>query len=170
LPSLYERIVVDSSVLIGPNSPQVVAGAALGYFRVYWSPWIVSEYVRNRIEWVVTRPHWDPAGKAERKEQLQYVRGRVNHAINYLSRVLVNVDYHMAPAADLSWLNDPDDHPIMQTALAAGADVLVSDNTRDFPPGERRNEVLLLDSSRFLTLLYEAIPESKARIREYLTG
>jgi hypothetical protein len=170
LPSPYDRVVLDASVLLGANSPQIVAGATLGYYRAYWSPWIVGEYVRNRIEWAITRPGWDLAGKAQRQEKLEHARGRVNNAIDYLSSVLINIDYHTAPAADLSWLDDPDDHPIMQTALAAGADVLVTDNTADFPPGERRNGMLLLDSRIFLKTLYEAIPEAEQSIREYLAG
>jgi hypothetical protein len=161
---------VDSSVLLGASSPQIVAGAALGYYQACWSPWIIGEYVRNRIEWAVTRPGWDLVGGAARKEQLEQVRASVNNAVDYLSRVLVNVDCHTAPAADLSWLNDPDDHAIMRTALAAKADALVTDNTTDFPPGKRRNDVLLLDSERFLKTLYEAIPEAEQSIREYLAG
>lgn len=170
MPSPYERVVVDSSVLLGANSPQVVAGAALGYYRAYWSPWIVSEYVRNRVEWAVTRSSWIQASKAEQKDKLENVRGRVNSATDYLSRILISVDYHSAPIVDLSWLGDPDDHPIMQTALAADADTLVTDNAKDFSSGERRNGVLLLNSRRFLEQLYSAIPESDDRIREYLAG
>jgi hypothetical protein len=170
LRSPYERIVIDSSVLLGANSPQIVAGAALGYYRAYWSSWIVSEYVRNRIEWAVTRPSWIQASKSERTGKLEYVRSRVNSATDYLSRVLISVDYHTAPVVDLSWLDDSDDHPIMQTALAADADALVTDNTKDFSSGERRNGVLLLDSRRFLKRLYDAIPESEDRIREYLAS
>lgn len=170
MPSPYDRVAVDSSVLLGANSPRIIAGAALGYYRAYWSPWIVGEYVRNRIEWAVTRPGWDLASRAEQKDKLEYARGKVNSAIAYLSRVLINVDYHAAPAADLSWLDDPDDHPILQTALAARADTLVTDNTTDFPPGEKRNGILLLDSKLFLRLLNEAIPDSEEKIREYLAG
>jgi hypothetical protein len=170
LPSPGERVVVDSSVLLGARSPEIVAGAALRYYRAYWSPWIVGEYVRIRIEWALMRSDRDALDKAERRDQLTRVRARVNGAIDYLSRVLVSVDYHEAPAADLSWLGDPDDHPIMMTALAAKADVLITDNITDFPSAERRHSVLFLDGSRFLRLLYETVPESEARIREYLSS
>ena len=71
LPSPYERVVVDSSVLLGANSPQIVAGAALGYDRAYWSSWIVSEYLRNRVEWIVTRSSWIQASKTEPKARRQ---------------------------------------------------------------------------------------------------
>ncbi len=63
MPSPFERVVVDSGVLLGANSPEIIAGAALGYYRACWSPWIIGEYVRNRIEWAVRRsvPSWDQA-------------------------------------------------------------------------------------------------------------
>ena len=80
MPSPYERVVIDSSVLIGAVSREIVAGAALGYCHAFWSPWIVGEYVRNRIEWVVVRPGWDQAGGAERKRRLEAVRRKINSA------------------------------------------------------------------------------------------
>lgn len=120
-----ERIVLDSSVLLGARSPEIVAGAALGYYR---------------------------------------------SAISYLSRVLVSVDYHAAPTLDLSWLADEDDHPVMQTALAANAEALITDNVADFPSTEERNGVLFLDGATFLAALYADMPEARAEVRQYLAG
>lgn len=83
----------------------------------------------------------------------------------------INVDYHLAPPTDLSWLSDADDHPVMLTALAAEADVLVvRDDATDFPSGERRNGVLLLESTLLLKILVEAMPEFRVRAGEYLLG
>ncbi len=166
----FQRVVLDSSVLLGRRSPEIVAGAALSYYRAFWSPWIVAEYVRNRVEWVTERAARGKADRAERARLLEATRARVNSAIDYLSRVLANVDYHAAPEADLSWLADQDDHPIMQTALAAEADVLVTDNTRDFPSGEARNGVLCLSGEAFHAALYASSPEARAEIAEYLGG
>ncbi len=168
MPSPFDAVVIDSSVLLGANSPQVVAGAALGYYRAYWSSWIVAEYVRNRIEWTTRRATRDAVDKAETVRRLESTRAKVNSAISYLSRVLISVDYHTAHSADLSWLTDPDDHPIMQTVLATGAGVLVTDNSGDFPGGETRNGILLLGSDLFLPKLYGAVPEAKQAVREYL--
>ncbi len=58
----------------------------------------------------------------------------------------------------------------MQTALAAEADVLVTDNTRDFPSGEKRNGVLCLSSGAFLAAFYASNPEARAEAAEYLGG
>lgn len=165
-----ERVVLDSSVLLGSRSPEIVAGAALDYYRAFWSTWIVAEYVRNRVEWAAERAVRAGSGHAETVRRLEATRASVNSAIDYLSRVLTNVDYHAAAEADLTWLIDEDDHPIMQTALAAAADTLVTDNTRDFPSGEERNGILCLSSSDFLAALYGASPRVMCEVREYLEG
>jgi hypothetical protein len=165
-----ERVVLDSSALLGANSPSIVAGAALGYYRAFWSPWIIAEYVRNRVEWTAERAVRDGADRAETARRLEDTRTAVNSAISYLSRVLGSVDYNAAPPVDLSWLADEDDHPIMQPALAAGADTLVTNDSTDFPSGEERNGVLFLDRATFLAALYTALPQVEAEVSEYLTG
>ncbi len=165
-----ERIVLDSSVLLGARSPEIVAGAALGYYRAFWSPWIVAEYVRIRVEWTAERSVRDKADRIETARRLEATRAKVNSAISYLSRVLVSVDYHAAPTLDLSWLADEDDHPVMQTALAANAEPLITDNVVDFPSTEERNGVLFLDGATFLAALYAERPEARAEVRQYLAG
>ena len=89
---------MDSSVLLGANSPQVVAGAALGYYRAYWSPWIIGGHVRIRIEWAATRADWDRAGMGKQAAELAPLRGEVNSAIDYLSHFTIPMDYQAAPA------------------------------------------------------------------------
>ena len=93
-----------------------MAAAAFGYYTAYWSPWIVSEFVRKRTEWIA----------------------------------------------------DPDDWPVMQTALAAGATVLMTDNAADFPLGETRCGIVILGSVPFLARLYGQFPDAEAAIDEYL--
>lgn len=90
--------------------------------------------------------------------------------IRDLSTVLTSVDYRKAPPADLSWLTDPDDVPVVQTALAAGAEMLVTANKRDFPWGERRNGILFLGTEAFLDWLYESSPGTREVIEELLEG
>ena len=55
----------------------------------------------------------------------------------------------------------------MQTALAAKADTLVTDNTTDFPLGERRNGTVLLTSQLLLKAHFEAVhdPEASSKYR-----
>ena len=56
----------------------------------------------------------------------------------------------------------------MRTALAARAGTLVTDNTKDFPPGARRNGILLVDSTRFLADIAQRLPHAEAAIEEYV--
>ena len=130
-------MVLDASVLLGPHRTFLVAGAFLHYYDAFWSPWIVGEFVRKRTEWIADRAVREGCDRAELRQRLQASRGRVNVVITEMARVLRSVDYTRAPAVDLSWLADPDDHPIVQTALVARAHVLVTDDG-DFPQGERR--------------------------------
>ena len=92
----------------------------------------------------------------------------MNTFIAELSHVLHSVDYADSPPADLSWLADPDDLPIMQTALAARASTLITDNSADFPLDETRNGVLIVGSQTFLRRLFETTPDAEAAISEYL--
>jgi hypothetical protein len=124
--------------------------------------------VRKRTEWIAERAARDRCDPAETRRRLRESRERVNRFVRELSRVLRSVDYPAAPSVDLSWLSDPDDWPVMQTALAAGADILVTDNAVDFPLGERRHGVRLVGSAAFLSELYARFPEAEEAIREYL--
>lgn len=76
-----------------------------------------------------------------------------------------SVDYENIGTDELGWLRDRDDWPIMQTALAAHADILVTDDATDFPLGEIRNGILILGSPVFLQRLYDQVPEAEANIR-----
>ncbi len=160
-------MVLDASVLLGPHRTFLVAGAFLHYYDAFWSPWIVGEFVRKRTEWIADRAVREGCDRAELRQRLQASRGRVNGVIAEMARVLRSVDYTRAPAVDLSWLADPDDHPIVQTALVARAHVLVTDDG-DFPQGEQRNGLYLVRSDAFITTLSQSIPAMPANIRSYL--
>ncbi len=163
-----ERVAFDSSALLSGYRRHLSAGAVLLYYRAYWSSWIVGEFVRKRTEWIAERAASDGCDRAELRRRLYESRQRVNVTIANLSEALRSVDYRQVPLEDLDWLEDPDDWPVMQTARAARADTLVTDNSTDFPPGERRNGILILGSSKFLAAVYTRFPDSEAVIREYL--
>ena len=163
-----ERVVLDSSVLLGGYRLQLSAGAALGYYTVYWSSWIVAELVRNRTEWIAVRAVSDRCDLAELRRRFRESRRRVNAVMDDLARTLRSVDYAQTSRKDLNWLRDRDDWPIMQTALAAQADTLVTDNSRDFPLGEQRNGTLILGPAEFLAAVYAKFPGAEAAIRQYL--
>jgi hypothetical protein len=154
--------------LLGGNRRYLIAAAVLRYYTAFWSSWIIAEFVRKRTEWIAVRAAQDGCSRTETRQRLREARRRINALIHELSSVLQVADYAAAPAADLSWLRDADDWPIMQTALAARAGVLVTDNSTDFPPGKERHGVLLLGSDEFLQSLYAQFPDASATIRTYL--
>lgn len=165
----FDRVTLDSSVLLGAKNKQFLAAADLGYFKGYWSIWIAAEFARVRTEWIILRATKELAGRAEVESRLERSRGKVNAEVDNLSRILTLVDYLVASDVDLSWLHDEDDRPIMQTAIAAGLPgVLVTDNRRDFPLGETRNGILILNGTTFLAALYRAYPEAQEAIAQYL--
>ena len=159
-PPGIERAVLDSSVLLGAARREIVAAAALHYYTAFWSSWLVGEFVRQRTEWIAERAAREGCDRAETRKRLRASRQRVNSLLHELSHVLRSVDHTRAPQADLSWLHDPDDWPIMQTALAAQADAVVTENSTDFPLGQARNGILLLSASAFLAKLYQQFPDA----------
>ena len=163
-----ERVVMDSSALLSDCRSRLVAAAHLGYAECFWSTWIVAEVARVRTEWIAQRAARERCDGVETRRRLEASRQRVNLMMAELSSDLRSVDYHDAPPEDLSWLADLDDWPIMQTALVAGAQVLVTHNGKDFPLGERRNGVLCLHSRDYLARLYKSYPEAEADIAGYL--
>jgi hypothetical protein len=162
-------VTLDTGVLLGARNREFLAAADLGYLRGYWSVWIAAEFARVRTEWIARRASRDVANPADVNARLERSRAKVNGEVATLARVLTLVDYQFAAGADLGWLTDEDDRPIMQTAIAAGVpSTLVTDNQRDFPLGEVRNGVLILGSAPFLEALYRTYPEAPAAIAAYL--
>src|SRR5919202_513454 len=102
------------------------------------------------------------ASRAELRRRLRASRAPLNRLTNELSGILYLVRHSDAPATDLSWLHDPDDWPVMQTALAASADVLVTETSKDFPLGQQRNGVLFLSGDGYLTRLATRFPDAEA--------
>ncbi len=89
-------------------------------------------------------------------------------AIAEMSHIFRLVDYTIAPPTDLAWLGDADDRPIVQTALAARAAILVTANARDFPIGEARNGVQIVNQEQFIATLYDQFPTAEVNIQRYL--
>lgn len=163
-----ERVCLDSSGLLGSQCPHLVAAATLRYYSAFWSPWIISEFVRLRTEWIANRAVGDGCDRPELRRRLRLSRQRINLLLTELSNVLQTVNPVADASVDLSWLTDADDWPIMHTALTARADTLVTDNTKDFPIGEVRNGVTFLSTNAFLTALYSKFPEAEAPIAGYV--
>jgi PIN domain len=125
-PANLEGVVLDSSVLLGAHRGPLIAAAALGYYTGFWSSWIVAEFARKRTEWIAERTSRDACDRQETRRPLRDSRRRINAFIQYCAPVLRSVDYGDVPTHNLAWLQDLDDWPVMQTALAATADALVT--------------------------------------------
>ncbi|MGI8550965.1 MAG: hypothetical protein ACR2PL_09295 [Dehalococcoidia bacterium] len=164
------RVVFDSTALLGASRGIVVVGAALRYYRVYWSSWLISEFVRKRTEWIANRAIKEGCTLAELRKRQRESRERVDAAVAEMSRLFGLVDYTAAAIVGLDWLPDPNDWPVMQTAVAAQAEVLVTDNARDFPIGEARGGVRMVTTPQFITALYAHHPEAEANIQLFLQG
>ena len=164
------RVVLDSSALLSRWPPELITTAALGYYQGYWSSWIVGEVVRKRTEWIAQRAIREAVDPAGLRRRLLESRRRVNALVRRLSDVLLSVDYATAEAVDLSWLADPDDWPVMQTAIVALAPLIVTENSRDFPPGESRSGVTFARSADFLTALYRATSTGETDVHNLRRG
>ncbi len=162
------RVVLDSSVLLGASRRILVAGAALRYYDVYWSSWLIREFVRKRTEWIANRAVKEGCTPAELRRRQRESRERVDAAVADMSQIFQFVDYTKAPHTNLTWLADPNDWPVMHTALAARATALVTDNSRDFPVGETRNGVLIIAAQHFIAALYARFPDAEVEIQRYL--
>ncbi len=58
---------------------------------------------------------------------------------------------------------DPDDDPILATALAAGAQFVVSNDVKHFPAGATIMHVRFITPADFLILLDELYPDANLR-------
>ena len=141
------RAVLDTSVLLSEHRHWLWLLAHLGYYEPVWSTFIVGELVRIRVEHSILR----------RVERTVY-RQRINDLIHLLSDVLRVADYRAVSTGGV--LPDPDDEPILATALAGRAGFVISLNTRDFPAGDEAVGVHFVTPAAFLTELESRNPSA----------
>jgi predicted nucleic acid-binding protein len=139
--------VLDTSALLSEHRHWLWLLAHLGYYEAIWSTFIVGELVRVRVELSIRRG----------VERAVY-RQRINDLIHLLSDVLLVASYRGAPASGL--LRDPDDEPILATALAGHAGYVVSLNRRDFPASSQVAGVRFLTPQDFLAELKSQHPDA----------
>ncbi len=144
------RVVLDTSVLISYERHWLWSMAQLGFFEAVWSTFIVGEMVRIRVE----------SGIARNTDRSVY-RRRVNLLVHRLSDVLLLADYRSILLDGA--LSDPDDDPILATALAAGAQFVVSNDVKHFPAGATVMHVRFITPTNFLILLDELYPDANLR-------
>jgi hypothetical protein len=141
------RAVLDTSALYAPRErADFVRAMDAGLVVGVWSEWIVGELWRC-LAW-----QW-----AEERGLAAADRRAMGKAANSMMRILASrltLVSFIGPLED-PWpsLTDVDDEPVWRTALAAGAQYVVSKNTRDFPPSSSRGTevVHVWDGVEYLT-------------------
>lgn len=156
------RALLDANVLYPTVMRQVLLGVAeRGLFTPLWSDRILKE--------------WELAAAKHGAELGVVAQGEVALARARFPKASVPAQ---AGLERRLWLPDPDDVHVLASAIAGNADVLVTQNAKDFPRRELREEgVERSDADSFLMGLYgvdtwavaEAV-ESVRRDAEQLSG
>jgi PIN domain len=130
--------VLDTSVLV-PTALRrdLVEAAALRRFTAIWSPWIIAEL--NRVlTWRYIKQHLPLGINVEGASSVRQHERAISRASKAMMTLLVPVFEVVDPKppypAAWATLRDVWDVPIWAAAKSAGAQYVVSDNTRDFPP------------------------------------
>lgn len=142
------RAVLDTSALLGPQRHELVFLAHKRAYTMVWSSFLVAEVTRIRTEWAIRQG-------LEREAYRQ----RINALVAELSKIATLVDYTRLQGGDYTrWLRDPDDEPLLATALVGRASHVVSHNTSDFPPDGSYAGVHYVTPIAFLDMLYREYP------------
>ncbi len=128
------RAVLDTSALLSAERRPLLFLATTGSYTIVWSEYIADEVKRKLVEMGWSAP-------------------KANALTDALIELAEMVDYRQITGGNYeAWLRDPDDHPIMATALAGRVDYLVTWNTKDFPPKHRFAGITIITPDAFLRL------------------
>ena len=111
------RVLIDANVLYPTVMREVVLGTArAGLFRPMWSARILEEWARAAAK-------LGPSGEAQARAEIALLRAAWPEA-------------EVPPKPGLEarlWLPDPADVHVLAAAIAGSADVILTENARDFP-------------------------------------
>lgn len=130
------KAVLDTNVVVSAHlnldgPPRVILDLAFSrHFRCF-----VSEPLLREYEEVLSRPRF----------------GRNPRDIAKSLRLLRDVATLVVPRRRLDVAGDPDDNKVLECALEARADYVVTGNTRDFP--ERFQDIRTVPPQQFLMIL-----------------
>ena len=142
------RAVLDTSVLLDAERPELLFAARRNLYTIVWSAFIAAEFARVRME-LAFKHRLDPHVNRERINEFVYevfLRGVTG---NYTR--LQGGNYER-------WLQDRDDVPVLATALVGKAQYIVSWNTKHFPSGGSYADLRYLTPRTFLDELYSHNP------------
>lgn len=138
------RAVLDTSVLLSIERDELLYLASKGIDTLACSPFLVGEVVRIRVEKAI-----------QHNQERSLYRTRINNYVNEITRRAEMVNHTLLEGGDYTrWLHDPDDEPLLATALVGRAHVIVSWNTKDFPPSGSYAYVRYITPPQFLEELY----------------
>ena len=126
---LPPRAVLDTSTLVPAGSRRLLHEAAdAGLYTAIWSPWIIGELYRVLTwRWLDRTREYSSANETA-----------CSRSSKIMMALLISTFEIVAPVPPYprAWdtLPDIDDHPIWAAARASGAQYVVSENTRHFPP------------------------------------
>lgn len=130
------KAVLDTNVVLSAHlnlegSSRVILDLVFSrFFRCFVSNPLLEEY-----EEVLKRPRF----------------GRDAREIARSLRLMRNAAILVVPRKRLQVTRDPDDNKVLECALEARADYIVTGNIRDFP--ERFQDIRIIPPRRFMTLL-----------------
>lgn len=145
-------VVLDACVLIPmPTADLLLRLATAKQFRPLWSNKILDEVERNLVKKLNIKP--------------SQARSRVDAMRNFFPDALVEHYEGLIPAMT----NDPKDRHVLAAAVRAGAELIVTSNTKDFPAttlnpydiGVRSPDDFLLDQ-----LSRRSVPHHSRKVSE----
>ena len=122
--SVKLRAVVDTSVFLSAERHELLYLARKKAYTLVCSPFLISEIVHRRTEMAIKQG----------LESAIYTE-RINRYVKEITAVATMVNHTRLVGGNYTdWLRDPDDVPLLATALVGKAQYIISWNTRDFPP------------------------------------
>ncbi|WP_417723690.1 RSP_2648 family PIN domain-containing protein [Salipiger sp.] len=137
------KALLDTCVIYPTVMREVLLGCAgAGLFTPLWSARILEE-------WALAARKLGPMGEAQARGEIAQVRAAWPRA-----------EVVWAPSLEARlWLPDAADQHVLAAAIAGSADLIVTENAKDFPRGILAEEGLSrVDADGFLRGLHEANP------------
>lgn len=154
------RAVLDTSVLLAAERHELLFLAYRGAYTLLWSTFLVGECVRIKTELAI-----------KHQQDRAIYRARINEFVRQVTAVATLVDYtRLAGGNYEEWLKDPDDEPLLATALVGKAHYVVSWNTKDFPPSGSFAGVQFVTPPQFLLNIYQERPYRRLRAAYLASG
>ena len=143
------KVLIDANVLFPTVMREVVLGVAgQGLFQPLWSPRILEEWARAAAK-------LGPGGETVARAEIALLQAAFPRAL-------------VAPHKGLEqrlWLPDPNDVHVLAAAIAGSADVIVTNNAKDFPRGILAEEGLSrADPDAFLLGFFEAQADAMGHV------